>query len=69
MHLSEPDSDMDTTEAVDWSLSQLRMGDPLARAFAALRAPSAAPGATPNEHASTSVFACMHEKCQLLCTW
>ena len=60
MYLSEPDSDMDTTEAVDWSLSQLRMGDLLTNAFAAFRAASPADGAAANEHASTSVFACMH---------
>ncbi len=45
---------METTEAVEWSLSQLRMGDD----NAALRPPSPAAGPAPKEHASTSEFPC-----------
>ena len=65
-HLSEADSDMETTEAVEWSLSQLRMGDD----NAALRAPSPAAGPAPKEHVSTSEFACArHGTPSHRCRW
>lgn len=50
---------MEMTEAVEWSLSQLRIGDPLLSAVnAVLRPLSAAAGPAPNEHASTSELPC-----------
>lgn len=59
---------METTEAEERSLSQLRMGDPFVRA--ALRAAaSPLPAAPPKEHASTRAFPCASDTRLISPSW